>query len=191
MITTPPAATPPTFDPSLVRDLMAEMLQSDCTIPQLAERFKLSFTELLAIVQSPEAQAQLDALEQLTQLRAQLRAATRREVSLARLAKIAEFSSNDLEARRAASTVLKEVRNTRAPVHLATTPKCPLPVAPTCPQVGARRLPNFSSTDSFQEGTPTSQRRPAITPKPGLKRSSPSSSLAPFANVQTPSFTGP
>ncbi len=129
--------TPPSFDPTLTRQLIVEMLHSDCTIPQLAEQFKLSFTEFLAIIKSPEAQAQLDALAQLTALHTQIRASTRRETALARLTRIVEFTLNELEARRAASTILKELRTASPTDHDAAPPDCPIPVPPTCPQVGA------------------------------------------------------
>jgi hypothetical protein len=110
------ATTPST---NIAQHLIAELLQSDRSIPEIAEAFSLSFTELLRIIESPAAQAELAALTKIAELREALRTPKRREAALARLATIAESEPDNRESRRAATTLL---RNLKAPRARATDP---------------------------------------------------------------------
>ncbi|MBX9736015.1 MAG: hypothetical protein K2X32_03740 [Phycisphaerales bacterium] len=110
------ATTPST---NIAQHLIAELLQSDHSIPEIAEAFSLSFTEFVRILESPAAQAELAALTKLAELREALRNPKRREIALARLATIAESEPDNRESRRAATTLL---RNLKAPRARATDP---------------------------------------------------------------------
>ncbi len=103
--------TAPSAD--IAQHLIAELLQSDRSIPEIAEAFSLSFTELLQILESPAAQAELAALAKIAELREAHRAPKRREAALARLATIAETEPDNREARRAASTLLRNLKPPR------------------------------------------------------------------------------
>ncbi|MBX9735824.1 MAG: hypothetical protein K2X32_02770 [Phycisphaerales bacterium] len=62
----------------------------------------------MALLETPEAKAEIGAIGKLSALREQLRAPIRRETALHRLAHIVAYSLNEPEARRAASTLVKQ-----------------------------------------------------------------------------------
>ncbi len=104
----------PQADHKLASQLISEVLRSEQTLPEIAASFSLTFSRFLELLKSPFAQAELAALRELSQIRDELRAPLRRENSLARLTHIAAFSLDEPEARRAATTVLRDLKaNTR------------------------------------------------------------------------------
>jgi hypothetical protein len=103
----PPTASIAT-NPDTAACIIATMLHSDRTIPEIADEFRLSFAQMMALLETPEAKAEIEAIGKLSVLREQLRAPIRRETALHRLAHIVAYSLNEPEARRAASTLVKQ-----------------------------------------------------------------------------------
>ena len=121
--------------------LLVDFLQSDRSIAELADSFRLSFSQILAALNSPAIQAELAALQTLSTLRSELRAPRRREIALARLTDLALSSIDELEARRAATTLLRQLppRPTTppiaAPVATAVHAAAAVTAAPPAPAV--------------------------------------------------------
>ncbi|MBX9737447.1 MAG: hypothetical protein K2X32_11030 [Phycisphaerales bacterium] len=91
----------------LTSRIIATMLHSDRTIPEIADEFRLTFAAMMALLETPHAKAEIEAIGRLSALRDQLRAPIRRETALHRLAHIVAYSLNEPEARRAATTLIK------------------------------------------------------------------------------------
>jgi hypothetical protein len=142
------ASSPPTAsiatNPDTAARIIATMLHSDRTIPEIADEFRLSFAQMMALLETPEAKAEIEAIGKLSALRDQLRAPIRRETALHRLSHIVAYSLNEPEARRAASTLVK----TQA---TATQPAPATQQTPETQQSTPNPLP--LGTPSLREGT--------------------------------------
>ncbi len=135
------ASSPPTAsittNPDTAARIIATMLHSDRTIPEIADEFRLSFAQMMALLETPFAEAEIEAIGKLSALRDKLRAPIRRENALHRLAHITAYSLDELEARRAATTLIKA--QPRAPPAAPAAAPADASPAPT-PQPSAQAL---------------------------------------------------
>ncbi len=96
-----------THNTDRLNSILGLMLRSECTLEQIAAEHDLTFVALLELLRTPEAQAAIAAIEELQTIRDRLRAPVQRDAAMARLHHIATTSNDDLEARRAATTLLR------------------------------------------------------------------------------------
>ncbi len=137
--------------------ILGLMLRSECTLEQIAAEHDLTFVTLLEILRSPQAQAAIAAIEELQALRDRLRAPLQRDAALARLNHIATTSENELEARRAATTILRARATDPAP--RISAPKQPAAQAPLPLDAS---MPHASMPSATEQ--PFSFRFPSIVP---------------------------
>lgn len=127
-------------------NLVLDMLEANLPLPALAHHLKIPFATLVGYIQMPEVQAEIDAYEALTQLRARLLGQTARPVSLRRLLDVLESPAplpghrdpeSDQRAlhrhaelmRRTATTIARESR-ALAPKPPSARRASPVPVKP-------------------------------------------------------------
>jgi hypothetical protein len=141
--------------------LVLDMIDANLPLARLAEHLKIPFDTLVAHINSPEVQAEIDAYEALTNLRARLLGEAARPISLRRLLDALESpaprpSGRDSDAdqraihrhaeliRRTATTIARESR--------ALVPKpllAPKPAADRRSQEGAPSASSGSSADDL------------------------------------------
>jgi hypothetical protein len=161
----------------LTSRIIATMLHSDRTIPEIADEFRLSFAAMMALLETPHAKAEIEAIGKLNALRDQLRAPIRREGALHRLAHIVAYGLNEPEARRAATTLIKaqtlaqrrEPEPHDAPKTQSTTQTQHPPEAHTPPKTQVATETQPSPPGPMPSGTP-SLREGAITTSPAKPR---------------------
>ncbi|MBX9738218.1 MAG: hypothetical protein K2X32_14960, partial [Phycisphaerales bacterium] len=141
--------------------------------PEIADEFRLTFAAMMALLETPHAKAEIEAIGKLSVLRDQLRAPIRRETALHRLTHIVAYGLNEPEARRAATTLIKAQSPPpqRKPKTQDTPEAKPAPEAQVTPEAHHRPpRPEPLGTPSLREGSiTTAPARPASNkpPEPG------------------------
>ncbi len=144
----------------LTSRIIATMLHSDRTIPEIADEFRLTFAAMMALLETPHAKAEIEAIGKLSALRDQLRAPIRRETALHRLAHIVAYSLDERESRRAATTLIKAQSPPplRKPKTQETSEAKPTPEAQDTSVVQGAPDAHESSPSPEPLGTPSLQR---------------------------------
>jgi hypothetical protein len=153
----------------LTSRIIATMLHSDRTIPEIADEFRLSFAAMMALLETPHAKAEIEAIGKLSALREQLRAPIRREGALHRLAHIVAYGLNEPEARRAATTLIKAQTPPlqRKPKTQDTPEAKPTPEAQATPEAHhSPPSPEPLGTPSLREGSITTAPAKPASHKP-------------------------
>jgi len=154
------------------------MLQSQRTMPEIADEFNLSFAALVALLESPLAEAELVALRKLNAIRAEIRVPIQRDTALARLTHIAAFSLDELEARRAASSLLRIQSQSSTLIPPPPTPPTPAALpAPTDLLAPTTNTATTHAAPPHRGPSQSSGHRPLKPPAPSHALCTPSSHL--------------
>jgi hypothetical protein len=164
MIKITPPPTPHTITTETLHQILDALIRSERTIPEIAAEFKLTYVAFQQLLESPEARAELDALRVISAIRHDAAAPVRRENALARLTHIAAFNLDEISGRRAATTLLRELR-TKLPAPSAQSTAFPVP--PTGVPVGAEdALTSTSPTHPKPTDAPSRPDARATPPLP-------------------------
>ncbi len=190
---TAPADAPDPIDFALrAHHLVLDILKANIPLAALAAHYNVPFLTLVDYVNTPEVQAEIDAYEKLTNLRARLLGQTARPVSIRKLLDVLQSPApeprgRDPEAdqralhrhaeliRRTATTIAKEARALAPKSALAPKP-APKPAsksdvppesrADQHTQAGAPSAPMQSSSAGSSSSSSTSSSSSASSPAP-------------------------
>lgn len=198
------AARPAAPDPISPRQrwahlLVLDMINANLPLARLAEHLKIPFDTLVAHINTPEVQAEIDAYEQLTNLRARLLGESARPISLRKLLDVLESpaprpSGRDPDAdqralhrhaeliRRTATTIARESR-ALAPTSSARTANPSARTTAPRGATGSRRAPSGGEPEPVPSNN-TPHRRP---PGPAESASQSETEPAPDASNRTAS----
>ncbi len=157
-----PREAPPRAHP----DLLSLILSSTLSLPDLAASLGVSVRDVLSLCQSPDVQAQLDAIDHLTRTRLRIHSAQARLTAIQALESLATSAAAPVERRRAASNLVRVTSPVPAIGRCRTMPPASrrarsvsrhLPAPWTVPPRSALRSRCSDSATTGEAATPSGQ----------------------------------
>ena len=176
----PPGALGIVQGPMWAHRLVLDMIKAALPLPALAEHLKIPFRTLIGYIDSPDVQAEIDALDRLTLIRARLLGDIARPVSIRRLLGILErpdpeprgddpdadakhLLRHDELIRRTATTIAKESRALAAKPASISKPQKGAPSAPSHASSGGSST-TITTDDRAREQVPSNDTPDRVPP---------------------------